>query len=90
VRDYLQRHRRSSDWGKWMLAKRGGYARQRQCRALGIDPTAQATAARMARRAVPVLSHTLAQASMAIDQSSSSYRLQTAADVTYRESRVRR
>jgi hypothetical protein len=42
----------TSDWGRSMRAKKGGYARQRQCRALGIHPTAPATTARLARRAV--------------------------------------
>src|SRR5262245_33412079 len=32
----------TSDWGCSMLAKRGGYARQRLCRNQGINPTAQA------------------------------------------------
>jgi hypothetical protein len=36
----------TSDWGRAMLAKRGGLARQRQCRELGIHPTAEATRAR--------------------------------------------
>jgi hypothetical protein len=40
----------TSLWGRQMLAKRGGLARQRQCRALGINPTAAATAARLAGR----------------------------------------
>lgn len=41
----------TSEWGKWMLAKRGGYARQRQCRALGVNPSRAANAARLARSA---------------------------------------
>jgi hypothetical protein len=41
----------TSAWGRAMLAKRGGLACQRQCRVLGINPTAEATAARLVRRA---------------------------------------
>jgi len=33
--------RGTSDWGRSMHARRGGYARQRQCRRLGINPTAK-------------------------------------------------
>jgi hypothetical protein len=37
----------TSAWGHSMRSKKGGYARQRQCRALGIHPTAKATAVRL-------------------------------------------
>ena len=40
----------TSEWGRSMRAKRGGYARYRKCLAFGIHPTAQATAARLARK----------------------------------------
>jgi hypothetical protein len=40
----------TSDWGRSMAAKKGGLARQRQCRELGINPTAAATAARRAQK----------------------------------------
>ena len=43
----------TSAWGRSMAAKRGGYARQKQCRALGIHPTAKATAVRLAKRSEP-------------------------------------
>src|SRR5262249_20352012 len=39
-----------SNWGKQMLAKRGGYARQRLARARGINPTEKATRVRLARQ----------------------------------------
>jgi len=42
--------KRTSDWGRSMAAKKGGLARQRQCRELGINPTAAATAARRAQK----------------------------------------
>ena len=40
----------TSKWGRQMLAKRGGLARQRQCRLRKINPTAAATAARLRRK----------------------------------------
>src|SRR5712692_3373806 len=40
----------SSAWGRKMLAKRGGYARQRQARAHGINPTEKATRVRLAKQ----------------------------------------
>jgi formiminotransferase-cyclodeaminase len=42
----------TSAWGRSMLAKQGGLARQRQCRALGINPTAEATARRLELRRI--------------------------------------
>jgi hypothetical protein len=42
----------TSSWGRSMLAKKGGLARQRQCRALGIHPTAEATARRLELRLI--------------------------------------
>jgi hypothetical protein len=37
-------HPRDGAWGRWMRAKRGGYAVQRKYRAEGRNPTAKATA----------------------------------------------
>jgi hypothetical protein len=88
VRRYLQRHKGSSDWGKWMLAKRGGYARQAQCRALGIHPTAKATAARLAKRSrakTGLPTPQLATPSITSGGlSAGAYRIRTASDVSYR------
>jgi hypothetical protein len=42
--------RRTSAWGRSMRAKKGGYARQQQCRLLGINPTEKATMVRLARQ----------------------------------------
>jgi hypothetical protein len=49
----------TSAWGRSMLGKKGGYARQRQCKALGINPTAQATAARLSQKRADPLSRSL-------------------------------
>ena len=48
----------TSKWGRQMLAKRGGLARQRLCRAHGLNPTAAATAVRLARRKQPAAPRT--------------------------------
>ena len=40
----------TSAWGRSMLAKRGGYARQQQCRVRGINPMAKATFVRLSRQ----------------------------------------
>ena len=77
---WLALHPPDHDWGKRMLAKRAGYARQRQCRALGIHPTARATAARLARRKRVGLRD---QPSIANGTNQDRYRIRTAADVTY-------
>jgi hypothetical protein len=44
--------RNTSAWGRWMFAKRGGYAMQRKCRILGINPTEKATRVRMMKQAL--------------------------------------
>ena len=70
----------SSAWGWAMRARKGGYERQRRCRQLGIHPTAQATAARLARRKRVGLRD---QPSIANGTNQDRYRIRTAADVTY-------
>jgi hypothetical protein len=47
LRSYLRPAVGTPEWGKWMLAKRGGYARQRQCRAFGINPWEAGTRRRL-------------------------------------------
>ena len=43
-------HPPDSAWGKRMLAKRAGYARQRRARAMGVHPTRKATLVRVSRQ----------------------------------------
>src|SRR5437773_8147487 len=47
---WLVLHPPDHAWGKRMLAKRAGYARQRQCRRTGVHPTEKATRLRLLRR----------------------------------------
>ena len=80
---WLVLHPPDHAWGKRMLAKRAGYARQRQCRALGIHPTAQATAAAGLARARRKGLTFRDQPSIANGTDQGRYRIRTAADVTY-------
>src|SRR5262245_1374584 len=46
----LASHPPDAAWGRWMAAKRGGYAVQRRYRALGRNPTAKARRVRAGKR----------------------------------------
>jgi hypothetical protein len=54
-------------WGKRMLAKRAGYAGQRQCRLNGVAPTAEATRVRLLKRRLKKLGQRLTSVPMVED-----------------------